>query len=189
MAKEGFVIDKFHGEYFGGLDDLKDSDKYPGRKKPVIKKLNTHPSKLLNRSKKEEFPYALDPQKNIKRIDEHGEFPIIILEPTGDVPELTPEEFKNTIGYQEQADEKKEAEKWRDKYRDKKKEWEAKRKELESLRKEREEGKEREKASKRSTSDSVKCPNCDSSNPQSNWEDNRGYCPSCGDKTLDEVKG
>lgn len=189
MAKEGFVVDLFFGEYFGGLVKYEDSDNYPGRKKPVIKELNTHPSQLLSRSEKKEFPYALDPEKNIKRIDEQGDFPIILLVPTGDVPELTEQQLKNTIGYREQADEKEEAEYWKDEYRDKKKELESKKKELRELRSEREEEKEREKASKKSTSDSVKCPKCDSSNPQSNWEDNNGYCPSCGDKTLDEVKG
>ena len=190
MAKEGFVIDKFHGEYFGGLDKLKDSENYPGRKKPVIKKLNTHPSELLRRSKKEEFPYALDPQKNIRRIDDHsGDFPIIILEPTKDVPDLTEEQFRNTIGYQENEGEKERVKEWKEKHRDKKKELESARKELETLRKEREELEEREKASQTSNSNNVRCPNCDSSNPQSKWEDNNGYCPSCDDKTLDEVKG
>jgi len=189
MAKEGFVVDKFHGEYFGGLVKMKDSDDYPGRVKPVVKLLNTHPTDLLKRSKKKEFPYALDPEKNVRRIEGKGDFPIIILEPTGDIPDLTQNQYENTIGYQENESEKDEAEKWREKYEDTEKELESVRKEKDRLLKEKERREEREQASKTSGSSGVTCTNCDSTNPQSNWEDNNGYCPSCDDVTLDEVKG
>jgi len=189
MVKEALVVDNFHGEYFGGLVKLKDSEDYPGRKKPVIKELNTHPSKILGRSNKKEFPYSLDPKKNIRRVNEKGDFPVIYLEPTGDVPELTDDEYKSTVGYQQKEEEKKEIERLRDKRNDAQKELESVKKEKEDLLEEKEQMEEREQASKSSGSSGVTCPNCDSTNPQSSWEDNNGFCPSCDDKSLDDVKG
>jgi len=187
MVKEAFVVDRFKGEYFGGLVDFEGSEDYPGRKKPVIKLMRTHPTENISRAEKAEFPYSLT-EENINRYDD-GDFPIIYLEPTKDVPELTEEQYKKTHGYKEKESDKEEIERWKERYRDKEKELESLRKDLRTLRSVKEEQEEREKASTSSQSNGVKCTGCDSSNPEQRWEDNGGYCPSCGDVTLDEVKG
>jgi len=187
MAKEEYVIDLFFGEYMGGKARLENSDNYPGRKQPVVKKMKTHPSQLLKPGKKEEFPYALDPEENIERIEGEAGFPIIILKPTANVPDLTKDQFEKTIWRHLKENEEKDAEHWREKYREKKKELETKKKDLKALRERTEE--ERKQKSSSSASNNVTCPACDSSNPESKWRDNNGFCPSCGNKKLEEVKG
>ena len=37
------------------------------------------------------------------------------------------------------------------------------------------------------TGDNIKCPICQISSPESEWKDNKGYCPQCKDSPLQSL--
>jgi hypothetical protein len=192
MTRERFVFSLFHGEYIGGLDHFKDAPAYHGRKIPVIKKVKSRPGQLLKfwKSDREEFPYALDKEADMIKIDAIPGFPLLILVPNTDIPEFSRDEYERTIAYKIYGELMEQTDNLKDKLEKKQDRIDRLNKENRELRKEVEEREEKE-ASQRSSSSSggVECPDCSSTNPEKKWEKNNDTCPSCGDVSLSEAKG
>lgn len=185
MAKEQFVVDCFFGEYFGGhTGEMERPDEYPERVKPKIRPMGTKGSEIFSRPKT--FPYALDEEKNIEEYRTDAGFRVMILRPTKDIPELTEEEFKRTIGYRMNEDLEEKITNLKDEIDDLEKEKGTAEKKADDLREEREEW-EKKEAAKSSSSSGIECDECGSTNPKSRWKDNDGYCPSCSDVALEDA--
>ncbi|WP_276273556.1 hypothetical protein [Haloarcula litorea] len=185
MAKEPLVIDLFFGEYFGGhTGEMERPDEYPERVKPKIRPMGTKGSEIFSRPKT--FPYALDEEKNIEEYRTDAGFRVMILRPTKDIPGLTEEEFKRTIGYRMNEDLKDEISRLEGEIQEKEKLLGTVSKEADVLREEREEL-EKKEAAQSSSSSGIECPDCNSTNPKSRWKNNDGYCPSCSDVALEDA--
>jgi hypothetical protein len=185
MAKEPLVIDLFFGEYVGGhTGEMERPDEYPERVKPEIRPMGTKGSEIFSRPKT--FPYALDEEKNIEEYRTDAGFRFMLLRPTKDIPGLTEEEFKRTIGYRMNEDLKDEISRLEGEIEELEKEKGTAEKKADNLREEREEW-EKKEAAKSSSSSGIQCPDCDSTNPKSRWKDNDGYCPSCSDVALEDA--
>lgn len=184
-----------HGEHFGKLDDWKEAPGYVGRRIPVIRKLDYTWGQVLNplnsvtSKKKEEYPYPLDENSDTIKVDAVPGFPLLIIVPDMDIPELSKQEYKRSIAYQIQESLLEKIEGLKRNLEKKQDEIDRLNKENRELRKEVEEREEKEASqNSRSSSSGVKCPDCGATNPEQKWEKNNDTCPSCGDVALSEAK-
>jgi len=177
-----FVVNLFHNgllEFTGFKKELKpDSD---GGVRPRVVPINVF-------RKAREFPYRLDEEKNIKKFSSGG-IEVEFLIPTKDVPNLSPSQYESSLYHKLIGEVGSSSEDLREKLKEKEKKIGKLKKQKRQLEAEEEE-KNKGSSGSRGGGSSLRCPDCGSSNPESQWDRNHGLCPTCSsvDKSNMEVQ-
>lgn len=167
-----FVVNLFHNGLlkFSGFKKGMEPDSKGGVRPQVV------PINVFRKARK--FPYRLDEDKNVKRFS-NGSVDIEFLVPTKDVPNLNESQYRKSLYYRLVGESGSDAEELREKLESKDKKIGKLKKELRKLEAEKEE-QNKGGSGRGGGGRSLRCPECGSSNPESQWDRQGGVCPSCG---------
>jgi hypothetical protein len=182
-VSDTFYVNLFHNgfiKYSGFKKSLENSDREGVR--PVMMPIKQGLKGLFSFNAVR-FPYRLDKEKNIRKISVN-DYEIAFLIPSRDVPNLTGNQFEDSIYFRLFGDNEGRIQELRDKVEGLEKDKGKLRKEIRELKEEEE---EQNKGGSGSTRNSLQC-SCGASNPRSRWESNNGLCPSCGQVYVDDEK-